>query len=229
MGATLSVASLPANLLAVPVAGWVMVWGLTAGFVAGAGGGSLAALIHRPTAAMLWWIRSVAAWAASARWPAVGALALALIAAALVVGALVRSRALRAAVWVPAIAGIVIAAWSPPVGQWADVRGATVWRGRTGEVVVASGGATDAGRLLDELTRLRVSRIDVLVLTGTGSGISTLADTLRHGVAVGSVLAPPDLVRDAHPLALGVVRIGTIRVRLSQVDGRWRASGAGVG
>ena len=43
------VASVPANLLAVPVAGLVMVWGLTAGLVAGAAGEPLAALLHSPT------------------------------------------------------------------------------------------------------------------------------------------------------------------------------------
>jgi hypothetical protein len=229
MGATMSVASLPANLIAVPVAGWVMVWGLTAGFVAGAAGGPIATLIHRPTAAMLWWIRSVAGWAASSRWPAVSALALGLIAAGIGVRWLVRSPVLRACAWIPAIATIAVGAWWLPVGQWTEVRGATVWRGAGGEVVVASGGATNGGQLLDELTRLRVVRIDVLVLTGTGSTTSTLADTLRKDVDVGEVVAGEGLVRDARPLAAGVVSAGSIRVRVSQVDGRWRALEAGVG
>jgi hypothetical protein len=134
----------------------------------------------------------------------------------------------RALAWIPAIATIAIGVWWLPAGQWADVHGATVWRGTSG-VVVASGGATDGGRLLDELTRLRVARIDVLVLTGVGSATSTLADTLRHGVEVGEVMAGDGLVRNARPLVAGVLRAGSIRVRLSQVDGRWRASGAGVG
>jgi competence protein ComEC len=229
MGATVTVASLPANLVAVPVAGWVMVWGLTAGFLAGALPGPIATLIHRPTAAMLWWIRSVAGWASSARWPAIGALSLALVAAALAIRWLVRSPAVRAVAWVPAMVTIALAAWSPPAGRWTDVGGVTMWRSAGGQVVVASGGATDVGRLLDELTRLRVARIDVLVLTGTGSSTSTLADTVRHAADVGTVLAADGLVRDARPLAAGLVQVGTIRVRLAQVDGRWRASEPGVG
>src|SRR3546814_9440029 len=43
------VASIPANLLAVPVAGAVMAWGITAGLVAGVAGGAFAELVHLPT------------------------------------------------------------------------------------------------------------------------------------------------------------------------------------
>ncbi len=60
------VASLPANVLAGPATAPVMMWGLTGGLGAGAVGGPVAWLIHRPTAALLWWVRSVAAAAAAA-------------------------------------------------------------------------------------------------------------------------------------------------------------------
>ncbi|NIR36721.1 MAG: hypothetical protein GWN79_08665, partial [Actinobacteria bacterium] len=46
-------AALPANLLAGPVSGAVMVWGCTAGLVAGAAGGGVAAVLHLPTKAMI--------------------------------------------------------------------------------------------------------------------------------------------------------------------------------
>ena len=59
-------ASLPANLIAGPAAAPVMMWGLTGGVAAGLGGGWLAWLIHRPTALLLWWVRSVAAAASTA-------------------------------------------------------------------------------------------------------------------------------------------------------------------
>jgi len=61
------VGSLPANLVAVPVAGPIMVWGLTAGLVAGVVGGRVAWLLHLPTRAMLTWLDGVAT--AAARWP----------------------------------------------------------------------------------------------------------------------------------------------------------------
>lgn len=58
------VASLPANLLAVPAAGPVMVWGLAAGLPAGLVGGPIAAMVHLPTRLLVGWIAGVARWAA---------------------------------------------------------------------------------------------------------------------------------------------------------------------
>jgi predicted membrane metal-binding protein len=61
------VASIPANLLAVPVAGPLMVWGLTAGLAAGFAPTPVARLLHLPTALMLAWLDGVAR--AAAGWP----------------------------------------------------------------------------------------------------------------------------------------------------------------
>jgi competence protein ComEC len=52
--------SLPANLLAVPAAGPLMVWGLTAGLVAGVAGEPFATLLHLPSRLLLTWIEGVA-------------------------------------------------------------------------------------------------------------------------------------------------------------------------
>ena len=60
----LPVASIPANLLAVPAAGPVMVWGLAAGLPAGLIGGPLATLVHLPTRLLVGWVAGVARWAA---------------------------------------------------------------------------------------------------------------------------------------------------------------------
>lgn len=60
----LPLASLPANLLAGPVSGAVMVWGCTGGLLAGVLGGVAADMIHLPSKVMLWWIGSVASRAA---------------------------------------------------------------------------------------------------------------------------------------------------------------------
>jgi competence protein ComEC len=62
---TVSLVSLPANLLAVPAAGPVMMWGLTAGFVAGVVGGPAAAVLHVPSRLLLGWIEGVAMAAAT--------------------------------------------------------------------------------------------------------------------------------------------------------------------
>src|SRR3546814_18659255 len=61
------VASIPANLLAVPVAGAVMAWGITAGLVAGVAGGAFAELVQLPTRLALDWLELVDDRAAGAR------------------------------------------------------------------------------------------------------------------------------------------------------------------
>ena len=63
---TVPLASLPANVAAGPASAPVMMWGLTGGLGAGVTGGWPAWLIHRPTAALLWWVRAVAEAAAAA-------------------------------------------------------------------------------------------------------------------------------------------------------------------
>ena len=57
------VAALPANLLAAPVAGPLMVWGLTGGLLAGIVGSPLDGLLHVPSGLGLGWIGGMAAWA----------------------------------------------------------------------------------------------------------------------------------------------------------------------
>jgi competence protein ComEC len=57
-------ASLPANVLAVPVAGPLTMWGLAAGLVAGRLGPPADRFLHLPTALMTGWLDGVARWAA---------------------------------------------------------------------------------------------------------------------------------------------------------------------
>ena len=58
------VAAIPANLLAVPAAGPVMMWGLTGGLLAGVVGHQVAWLLHLPTGLLLDWLLGVAHTAA---------------------------------------------------------------------------------------------------------------------------------------------------------------------
>ncbi|MFV1989394.1 MAG: ComEC/Rec2 family competence protein [Acidimicrobiales bacterium] len=64
--------AIPANLVAVPAAGPVMVWGVTAGFVAGALGGFWAEVIHFPNRILVDWVATVARISAGAGLPMVG-------------------------------------------------------------------------------------------------------------------------------------------------------------
>ncbi|CAB4342675.1 MAG: hypothetical protein F2567_04095 [Actinobacteria bacterium] len=62
-------ASLPANVLAEPIAGFVMMWGSSIGLVAGLFGGWAATVVLAPVRVGLWWILNVAKWCAALSLP----------------------------------------------------------------------------------------------------------------------------------------------------------------
>src|SRR5829696_6407175 len=61
-----------ANVLAEPIAGAVMVWGSSAGVLAGLMPAPVAEVIHVPTAWALSWVAGVARWAAGAKFGELG-------------------------------------------------------------------------------------------------------------------------------------------------------------
>jgi competence protein ComEC len=102
----LPIVSLPANLLAVPVAGFVMLYGIPAGLVAAAAPGSLARLVMAPAVAGTGWVAGVAEIGArvepSPPWAGAG---WGVVAVALVI-VLWRGRLARR--WRPPAAGVTI-------------------------------------------------------------------------------------------------------------------------
>ena len=222
MGSRLSVASVPANLLAVPVAGWVMVWGLPGGLFAGAVGSPVAGWIHAPTAWMLRWIDSVATLAASPRWPSLGIRELLVVAASVVVVRLAAGTRLRQPVaGLAAVVVVAVVLWPAGAARSDPVSGLVVLRSDTGATVVVAGGQVRAGRLLDELTRLRVDHVDLLILTSTSRSTTALAATVRHATDVVRVLADPALVRGAAAIEAGEVRVGDLDLRVRREGDRW--------
>lgn len=83
-------AALPANVLAGPASGIVMIWGCTGGLVAGILGGTAAEVLHLPTRGLLWWIGGVARVSAAAPPATLGAAGLAAIGVAVVTAVVVR-------------------------------------------------------------------------------------------------------------------------------------------
>jgi competence protein ComEC len=210
---TVPLVSLPANVLAVPVAGPLMVWGLTAGTVAGALP-PLAPLLHAPTHLALAWEAGVATRAAALPVAPMGAVAAAVVGAAVVL-ALVRRRLLAPALLVLLVV-VALALRGPSAVGGTDVApGMTLWV-MNGRSVLAVGGVVPSSAI-DELRARRLHRLDVLVVTRPGSGAATAAWPLIHAFRPRVVLAPEHhQVTGAHTARRGaVVVVGGVEVRVT--------------
>lgn len=175
----LPVASLPANLLAVPAAGVVMAWGLTAGLVAGvtAGAGLPAAatwtaVLHLPTRLALAWVAEVATRSAGLPLGQLQASHLIALSSALAVAVGVSRR------W-PMATGDDRQAAAPRRGS----RSRGVAMGVAGGVLVAAVVAAQAApglrsELVPGAVRWHAGGTDVLVLGGVGGRVRIPAGEL---------------------------------------------------
>ncbi len=223
------VASIPANLLAVPVAGLVMAWGLTGGLLAGVLGGSVAELLHLPTTVLLGWLQAVARRAAAAPLGELGAAHLVVLAVGLagaVLGRQVEGRWVARVGLAVATAAVLTAslqAHAPPALRSSLAPGITRWH-RAGTEVVVLGGAGGgrpiaASSALASLRTASVGAIDVLVLGDISvDGALVAAIETRHPIGAVVGLGLPDLdgvdapfVRAPRPAASA--RVGSLDVR----------------
>lgn len=206
------VASVPANLLAVPAAAPVTVWGLAGGLPAGLLGEPMAGVVHLPTRVLVAWIAGVARWAAAVPLGQLGAaatLAVAVLLAAAI--ALPRARLLAAA------AALGVCLW-PAVGPPAPADGRTLagdarlWRSGDATVVVV--GRPRPGPLLGALRAAAVGPVSVVVVTSPSpSALAALEPVLaRHPARL--VLTPADAVVGT------TVTAGRLRVRVAAVRPR---------
>ncbi len=212
-------ASLPANLLAVPAAGPLMVWGLTGGLLAGIAGGPVANLLHLPTRVLLAWLEGVAT--AAARWP-LGDLRgahLAGLAAATAMLALgrnlagrrdARSRPIAAGAFDgdarSGIAGVlrttgglvatavvvltIVPLGGAPAARLEQPLGIGAVLWRGGGAVVVLDGRARDDVVLAGLRRERVERVDVVILRTTARAGADVVETLRRRWPALVVLAP---------------------------------------
>jgi competence protein ComEC len=219
------VATVPANLLAVPAAGPVMIWGVVAGLPAGLVGGSVARVLHVPTRLLVGWIALVARTAGGAPLGRLGAPALAVMAALLAVALGVRTarRPALAATAVLLVSPAVLLAIRdpPPLDGRPLVSGARLWR--SGGAVVLVIDRPDPGRLLAAVRAADVRRIDVVVVRRGGARSVGALDPLARRVAIGTVIAPrgdgftgpvvvarPGLVARAGGLQVRVVSVSPV-------------------
>lgn len=211
------VAALPANLMAGPIAGLIMVWGLTAGTVAGMVGGPLAVALHLPTRLALGTMETVARWSADLP---LGRFDLRHVAAVAVAAAawrwVPRSRpgavvlagaAFLGAVIVPVPHGV------RPVGIDAEV-----WVDGPVAVVVA-GPRADPTDVLDELRRSQVLTVGLVVLRSGRSHQVELVAAVAARYPVGAVIGPPGpLIGDLVTPPVGArMRVGRLLVVVDDV------------
>lgn len=194
----LPVVALPANLLAEPVAGLVMGWGLVAGLLAGIVGNPVAHVVHLPTAIGLWWVASVARVAAGLRLGTITPLPAAVLGGAGLV-AVVASRhgrralsAVAITVAVLVLTGVAFVARPEPAGSVDLARGATLWRGgaRGGGRILVLDADADAASVLAGLRREGAGRVELVVARSGGSRAGDLVTLLGHRVPIGEVWAP---------------------------------------
>ena len=217
---SLPLASVPANLLAVPMAGPLMMWGMVAGVPAGLVGTPIATVLHWPTRLMVSWIDAVARFGAALPAPPVGAAAaLAALVSMALFGAHPRSRPFV----VPGAASVLVVAaliGAPrPAGGFTAFSDARLWTAGGAAVLVVD---EVNHRLPEELDAAGVARADVLVMTSGGVRAAELLVRLRAVVSPGHVLAPegsgmPDTVSI---LRASSARAGPIHLRLGLVKGR---------
>jgi hypothetical protein len=215
-------AALPANVLAAPAAGPIMMWGLTAGVVAGLTGGPVATLVHLPTRALVWWVAGVARSAARAPLGELRARHLLVLGIAAGVLALARTAPGRRL----AIALAVVALVQPPltyghlsVGEQALVTGVTVLRGRDGTTVLTVDDTARARSTLEALRRHGVRRVALVVAVDGGRSSGEVVRAVRSRLAIGEIWAPSlHQIRGARTPPLGSYRVGTIDVDVTSTS-----------
>ncbi len=220
-----AVASLPANLLAAPVAGPIMMWSLSAGLLAGLAGGPLAQAIHWPTDLGIGWIQAVAGWSASARLGELRTPHLIAVAIGAGVWWLARRRLLRAAAAVGLAAALLVPAVAlrtadPPFHTVLD-SGVEVWRHHH-TVVVVLGPNRSTERLLEDLRRAGVGAVDLAVADRGTRAQRDQIRSLQERMHIGTIIAPPThRIGGARTVRTGQqILVGSLVVEVTSHDPR---------
>ena len=198
-------ASLPANLLAGPVAGPVMIWGCTGGLVAGVLGGSVAEMIHWPTALMLDWIAAVAGVAGRGPQATLGAMSILVVAGALLIRGLSGKfvSTMSSFVLLAVVATSFLRA--PQVGAGSQAAGPGITLvANEGRVVVELADPPWPQDVLERLRRSGVSHLDLIIATDGDAADAFAVLALRDRYGPVPVVAPPlHRVRDARSVPVG--------------------------
>jgi competence protein ComEC len=215
-------AALPANIVAGPVAGFLMVWGLTAGALAGALGPPVAGLLHLPSRAGLHLMEAIAAAGASLPLGRIDLRHVSLVVVAAAVLRLGRRRALSS----PAVGrlargggGALLAAvvtssvLTPvPLGERPAGVDATIWVDGPVAVVDAGPRASPVD-VVEALRDHRVAAVGLVLLRSARPAALAVLDAVDRRFPVGGVMAPVRVVRSAIVPPPGLeARVGRLRV-----------------
>lgn len=201
----LPVVSVPANLLAVPAAGPVMVWGLPAGLLAGFLPRWAGVALHLPSRICIRWIALVAKVGAALPLGVLTWRHLVVIGVAVVCGWLWRRRPWLRRISVTVLGGAVLtsavaaAALGAPAGPSRLSDQIRIWRFGT-TVVVALDGRVP--HLLNDLRRAHVDHIDALVVTSRAADVTDAA-RLFHP----TLFLAPDAPRGAYAVGDATVEV----------------------
>lgn len=215
----LPAAATPANLLAVPAAGVVMMLGVSVGAIAGLVREPVAQILQLPVGVLVGWIERVATVASTSPLPMLGPLRLALLmVAALLVAAHRRWPSERLSTFALVVSTVcaVVALWPLTIagGRYEPVDGASLWVGGCGGQVVTLGPISDQGGLLEWLWSHGVRHIDVVVVDGssTATRAALVLDeqfVVRRIVTTASRASPGVELMGADTLSVGGLRVAT--------------------
>lgn len=230
-----SLASVPANVLAGWAAGLVMTWGLTVGVVAGLLGGPAGQVLQWPAVALLSWIDGTAAWATRLPAPSMGPLGYATVTVLATLmwtttglarrGSKPTSSAARivAVLAAAAMTALLMSAVPRVPTEPTELVGGGRWLPAgpgTPSVLIVESSADD--RLASSLLNHRIRSIDVVVTESGGGRGAAATSAVMELTTVGKVLAPPlHRIIGARRLTAGVVIDTTVGpLTVEPVDGR---------
>lgn len=218
-----------ANLVAVPAAGPISTWGMTAGLVAGVAP-ALAEVLHVPTRLLVGWIAGVARASIALPLGQLGPLGFLAVVGAGAAGLIARARGRRG--WTRlAVAALLVGLLLPGIElrfgvppTYLVVGGdGELWRSH-GRVLVVLGGRVDEGDLLQGLREAGVVHVDVVVCRSSAGAFHGVVADLRRRYGEAIVIAPADAgvdgavtPADGSEIVVGSL-VGRLQVTPSRVE-----------
>ena len=182
-------AALPANVAAAPLAGALMVWGVTGGVVAGIAGGPVASALHLPSRLGLAALEQVAAGSAALPLGHVDLRHVVAVAGAALLLTRPRARLRTVGALLLAVVLVTPALARVPPGAAPAGWAATVWSDGPAAIVDLQAGASGV-EVLDVLRRRRVHVVSLVVVRAPRPELADVVDAIRARIPVQAVLAP---------------------------------------